>query len=124
MNQKCGNNMAYFIDEGTIEEIKDRADIVSVISDYVDLKKVGANHKGLCPFHGEKTPSFTVSSSKGIYKCFGCGEGGNVINFVMKIENLSFPEACKKLGDTFGIKIESKGSYDEKEKKVYLREPE
>lgn len=105
--------MAYFIDERTIEEIKDRAEIATVISDYIDLKKTGANYKGLCPFHGEKTPSFTVSNQKGIYKCFGCGEGGNVINFVMKMENISFPEACKKLADQYGIKIESKGNYDE-----------
>lgn len=100
--------MAYFIDERTIEEIKDRADIVSEISKYVDLKKVGANYKGLCPFHSERTPSFTVSPHKGIFKCFGCGEGGNVINFLMKIEGLSFPEACKKLGDAYGVQIENK----------------
>ena len=78
--------MAYFIDENTIEEIKNRADIVTEISNYVDIKKIGANYKGLCPFHSEKTPSFTVSPQKQIYKCFGCGEGGNVINFIMKIE--------------------------------------
>lgn len=105
--------MAYFIDERTIEEIKDRADIVSVVSNYMDLKKVGSNYKGLCPFHGEKTPSFTVSPQKKIYKCFGCGEGGNVINFVMKMEGLSFPEACKQLGDEFGIEIESRGNFNE-----------
>lgn len=105
--------MAYFIDENTIEEIKDRADIVSEISNYVDIKKIGANYKGLCPFHSEKTPSFTVSPQKQIYKCFGCGEGGNVINFIMKIEGLSFPEACKKLGDAYGVVIENKGRVDD-----------
>lgn len=105
--------MAYFIDQRTLEEIKDRADIVSEISNYVDLKKRGANYQGLCPFHSEKTPSFTVSPNKKIYKCFGCGEGGNVINFIMKMENLSFPEACKKLADTYGITIESRSNFDE-----------
>lgn len=104
--------MAYFIDERTLEEIRDRADIVDVISQYMDLKKAGANYKGLCPFHGEKTPSFTVSPQKQIYKCFGCGEGGNVISFVMKMEGLSFPEACQKLGDQYGVEIQSKGSID------------
>ncbi|MDO5028502.1 MAG: DNA primase [Bacillota bacterium] len=104
--------MAYFIDERTLEEIKDRADIVDIVSQYVDLKKAGANYKGLCPFHGEKTPSFTVSPQKKIYKCFGCGEGGNVINFVMKMEGLSFPEACKKLGDQYGVEIKSRGNID------------
>lgn len=105
--------MAYFIDENTIEEIKNRADIVTEISNYVDIKKIGANYKGLCPFHSEKTPSFTVSPQKQIYKCFGCGEGGNVINFIMKIEGLSFPEACKKLGDSYGVIIENKGRLDD-----------
>ena len=104
--------MAYFIDERTLEEIRDRADIVDVISQYMDLKKAGANYKGLCPFHGEKTPSFTVSPQKQIYKCFGCGEGGNVISFVMKMEGLSFPEACQRLGDQYGVEIHSKGSID------------
>lgn len=104
--------MAYFIDERTLEEIRDRADIVDVISQYMDLKKAGANYKGLCPFHGEKTPSFTVSPQKQIYKCFGCGEGGNVISFVMKMEGLSFPEACQRLGDQYGVEIKSKGNID------------
>lgn len=105
--------MGYFIDERTIEEIKERADIVSEISNYVDLKKAGSNYRGLCPFHSEKTPSFTVSPDKKIYKCFGCGEGGNVINFIMKMDNLSFPEACKKLADTYGITIETRGNFDQ-----------
>ncbi|WP_054252312.1 DNA primase [Neofamilia massiliensis] len=104
--------MAYFIDDRTLEEIRDRADIVDVISQYMDLKKAGANYKGLCPFHGEKTPSFTVSPQKKIYKCFGCGEGGNVISFVMKMEGLSFPEACQRLGDQYGVEIKSKGNID------------
>lgn len=104
--------MSYFIDDRTIEEIKDRADIVSVISGYLDLKRAGANYKGLCPFHGEKTPSFTVSPNKGIYKCFGCGEGGNVINFVMKMDGLSFPEAVKKLADQYGVRIQENTNFN------------
>lgn len=115
--------MSYFIDDRTIEEIKDRADIVSVISGYMDLKRAGANYKGLCPFHGEKTPSFTVSPNKGIYKCFGCGEGGNVINFVMKMDGLSFPEAVKKLADQYGVRIEENKNFNsgkkEKLEKIY-----
>ncbi len=111
--------MAYFIDERTIEEIKERADIVSEISNYVDIKKVGANYKGLCPFHSEKTPSFTVSPQKQIYKCFGCGEGGNVINFIMKIEGLSFPEACKKLGNAYGVEIKNRGGIDDAKREKY-----
>lgn len=110
--------MAYFIDEHTIEEIRDRADIVDVISKYVELKKTGANYRGLCPFHSERTPSFTVSPNKKIYKCFGCGQGGTVINFLMEIEGLSFPEACKQLADNYGITIhENKNFDDERQKK-------
>ncbi len=114
--------MSYFIDDRTIEEIKDRADIVSVISSYMDLTRAGANYKGLCPFHGEKTPSFTVSPNKGIYKCFGCGEGGNVINFVMKMDGLSFPDAVKKLADQFGVRIQENTKYNtgKKEKKEQI----
>lgn len=97
--------MAYFIENHVVEEIQERADIVEVIGQYVELKKTGNNYRGLCPFHSEKTPSFTVSPDKKIYKCFGCGQGGSVINFVMNIESLSFPEACKILADSYGIQI-------------------
>jgi DNA primase len=86
-----------------IEEIKSRCDIANVISSYI--KPSGANYKGLCPFHGEKTPSFYINTSKQIYKCFGCGEGGDVINFVMKIENLDFMDAVKLLANRCGIEI-------------------
>ncbi len=89
----------------TIEEIKSRTDIVKVISDYIKVQQSGANYKGLCPFHGEKTPSFYINTSKQIYKCFGCGEGGDVINFVMKIENLEFMDAVKLLAKDCGIEI-------------------
>lgn len=88
-----------------IEEIKSRSDIVKVISDYIKVQQSGINYKGLCPFHGEKTPSFYINTSKQIYKCFGCGEGGDVINFVMKIENLEFMDAVKLLAKDCGIEI-------------------
>ncbi|WP_270939901.1 DNA primase [Romboutsia lituseburensis] len=88
-----------------IDEIKSRCDIVSTISQYIEVKQSGANYKGLCPFHGEKTPSFYINTSKQIYKCFGCGEGGDVINFVMKMENLEFMDAVKLLAKRYGIEI-------------------
>ena len=86
--------MAYY-SEDLVDEVISRADIVEVINTYVPLKKRGANFLGLCPFHKEKTPSFTVSQDKQIYKCFGCGAGGNVISFVSKIENLDFESKIK-----------------------------
>ena len=91
-----------------IEEIKYRSDIADIISDYVKLKPAGTNYKGLCPFHNEKTPSFHVNTSKQIYRCFGCGEGGDVISFVMKAENLDFMDAVRLLADRCGIEIKKK----------------
>lgn len=88
-----------------IEELRDRANIVSVVSEYVPLKKRGANHLGLCPFHSEKTPSFSVSEEKKIYYCFGCNETGSVITFVMKMEGIAFPDAVRSLAERYGIKI-------------------
>lgn len=96
-----------FIPEDKIEEIKDQLDIVNIISEYVELKHSGNNYIGLCPFHNEKTPSFTVSSQKGIFHCFGCGEGGDAITFIMKKENLTYPEAIHFLADKLGIFIET-----------------
>lgn len=88
-----------------IEEVRTRNDIVDVISGYVRLQKRGASHLGLCPFHNEKTPSFSVSQSKQMYYCFGCGAGGNVITFLLQYENASFPEVMKALADRAGIKL-------------------
>jgi len=88
-----------------IEEIKQHADIVDIIGEVVDLNKSGANYKGLCPFHTEKTPSFMVSQDKGIYKCFGCGASGNVISFMMNYHGYSFSEAIKELASKSGIKL-------------------
>ena len=96
----------YVINDNVLDEIRDRADIVDLIGEYVDLKRSGSNYMGLCPFHSEKTPSFSVSPSKSIFKCFGCGVGGDVITFVMKRENLSFPDAVEFLADKYNVRLE------------------
>lgn len=101
--------------EEVIEEVRSRNDIVDVISGYVKLKKSGSNYFGLCPFHNEKSGSFSVSPSKQIYHCFGCGAGGNVITFIMEYENYSFIEAVKMLAERAGIQLpETRESADEK----------
>lgn len=100
--------MSYYIDDSIIEKIKDNSNIVDIVEDYLRLKKTGANYVGLCPFHNEKTPSFTVSEAKQFFHCFGCGESGDSISFIMKQENLDFPEAVKFLGDKLGIEIMEK----------------
>jgi DNA primase len=94
------------IRQDTISQIRERASIVEVISDYVTLKKTGRNYLGLCPFHAEKTPSFTVSDEKGIFHCFGCNTGGGVFQFVMRMDQLSFPEAVARVAKRYGIPIE------------------
>ncbi|MBM2820450.1 MAG: dnaG [Candidatus Berkelbacteria bacterium] len=88
-----------------VEEIKRRIDIVDFISTYLTLKKAGSNYKAVCPFHQEKTPSLMVSAEKQIFKCFGCGEGGDIFSFVMKMENLEFPEALKILAERAGVQL-------------------
>lgn len=94
------------ISESKIDEIRNSADIVDIISGYVQLKKKGKNFIGLCPFHPEKTPSFTVSEEKQIYKCFGCGAGGNVFNFLMDFKSISFIEAVQEVAEQLGITIQ------------------
>jgi len=94
------------IPEEKILQIRDRASIVEVISDFLTLKKAGRNHLGLCPFHSEKTPSFTVNEEKGIFHCFGCGAGGSVFHFLMQYDQLSFPEAVERVGKRYGIVVE------------------
>ncbi|KYO65179.1 DNA primase [Thermovenabulum gondwanense] len=91
--------------EDIIREIQSRVDIVDLIADYVKLKKSGENYVALCPFHSEKTPSFTVSPKKQLFYCFGCGTGGNVFTFIMKKENLNFPEAVRFLAEKYGLEI-------------------
>jgi DNA primase len=93
------------IPKDKIEEIIDRASVVQVVGDYVQLRKRGANHVGLCPFHSEKTPSFSVNDDKKLFYCFGCHAGGNVIGFVMKMEGLDFPDAARHVAERFGIEI-------------------
>ena len=94
----------YYPDD-TVEEVRIRSDIVDIIGSYIRLKKTGSNHMGLCPFHNEKTPSFSVSQSKQMYHCFGCGVGGNVYTFIMEYENYSFVEALKFLAEKAGINL-------------------
>ncbi|MGW8312107.1 MAG: DNA primase [Desulfuromonadales bacterium] len=94
------------IAEEKIQEIRERLDIVDVISSYLPLKRSGVNHQGLCPFHQEKTPSFNVNSARQIFHCFGCGVGGNVFSFVMRMEGLSFPDAVRLLGQKAGVEVE------------------
>lgn len=96
------------IDRATIDKILDAANIVDVVSDFVTLKRAGANLKGLCPFHDDRTPSFTVSPAKNYCKCFACGEGGSPVSFIMKHEQLTFPDALRYLARKYGIPIEEK----------------
>ena len=100
------------IPDDKVEEIKSATDIVDVVSDYVRLKKAGSNFKGLCPFHNEKTPSFNVNPSMGIFKCFGCGEGGDAISFVMKVEGTGFTETVRMLAEQAGIELPAEGAQD------------
>jgi DNA primase len=93
------------IPQRTIDEIRDRADIVDVVSRFVDLRRAGVNYKGLCPFHDEKTPSFMVSPDKQIFHCFGCGRGGNVFSFIMEMEGVGFPDAVRELGKQYGVEV-------------------
>lgn len=107
-----------------LEEIRNRCDIVDVISEYVHLKPAGKGFKGLCPFHGEKTPSFMVSPEKQLFHCFGCGEGGNVFNFLMKYEKFSFFEAAKMLAKKSGVALpvgeEKENFLDREKEKLYI----
>lgn len=110
------------IDQATIQKIFDAADIYEVISDFVHLKKRGVNYVGCCPFHNEKTGSFTVSPAKGIYKCFGCGKGGNAVNFIMEHEQMSYVEALRYLAARYNITIEEKELSEEEKKEKSERE--
>ena len=94
-----------FIPDGVVDRIRSATDIVDLVSEYVSLRKAGANFQGLCPFHSEKTPSFTVSPSKQIFHCFGCGVGGDAVSFVMRQEGMAFPDALRRLADRAGIAI-------------------
>ena len=106
------------IPEGFISSLLERADIVDVIGRYVTLKKSGRNFMACCPFHKEKTPSFSVSPSKQIFKCFGCGKAGNAIGFLMDIEHLEFPEAVRRLADIYGMQVPEDNSPHRQEERA------
>ena len=110
-----------FYAENLIEEIRMKNDIVDVISSYVKLQKKGSSYFGLCPFHNEKSPSFSVSPSKQMYYCFGCGAGGNVLTFIMEYENYSFPEALKYLADRVGVELPQQEMSEEMKRQQDLR---
>ena len=110
------------IPKETIDNIFDSARIEEVVGDFVTLKKRGVNLLGNCPFHDEKTPSFTVSPAKGIFKCFGCGKGGNAVNFVMEHEQFSYPEALKYLAKKYNIEIVEEEQTPEQIEKANARE--
>ncbi|NNL40931.1 MAG: DNA primase [Desulfobacterales bacterium] len=114
--------MAIYISEDKISEIKNSVDIVDIISDVVILKKAGKNFIGLCPFHSEKTPSFTVSPEKNIFHCFGCQAGGNVFTFIMKSEGITFPEAVRMMATKYGIDVPSQRLSQNQRIKISERE--
>jgi DNA primase len=102
------------IPDDKVQEVRDRVDIVDLIGRYMELRRAGQNYKGLCPFHGEKTPSFNVNPTRKGFKCFGCGQGGDAIRFVMEIEGKSFPEAVRKLADLYGVTLPAESPQDAK----------
>ena len=110
------------IDKETVDRIFASANIVEVISDFVQLKKKGVNYQACCPFHNEKTPSFVVSPSKGLFKCFGCGKGGNAVTFVMEHENMTYPEALKYEAKKYGIEVAERELTPEEERRNDDRE--
>ena len=110
------------IDRATVEKIMEAANIVDVVSEFVTLRKSGANYKGLCPFHEEKTPSFHVSPARGICHCFGCGKGGNAVSFIMEHEQMTYPEALRWLAAKYHIEIHERELSDEEKKEQSERE--
>ena len=110
------------IDRQTIERIKDAANIVEVVSEFVTLRKSGANYKGLCPFHDEKTPSFMVSPSRGTCHCFGCGKGGNAVSFIMEHEQMTYPEALRWIANKYHIEIQERELSDAEKREQSERE--
>ena len=96
------------IPQGTVDVVRETSDILDVVSQYVELKQRGANYFGICPFHDEKTASFSVAPAKQIYHCFGCNAGGNVFSFIMDYQKISFPEAVKFIEERYNIKIDFK----------------
>lgn len=107
--------------EELIEEIRSRNDIVDVVSGYVRLQKKGSSHWGLCPFHNEKSPSFSVNGERQMFHCFGCGAGGNVYTFIMNYENYSFPEAVKLLAQRAGVSLPEPDESEDAKKRAGRR---
>ncbi|MDE7141356.1 MAG: DNA primase, partial [Muribaculaceae bacterium] len=110
------------IDRETVQRIIDTANIVEVVSDFVHLKRKGANYMGLCPFHNERTPSFSVSPSKGICKCFSCGKGGSPVNFLMELEQMTFNEALRWLAKKYHIEIQEREMSDDERREQTERQ--
>ena len=110
------------IDQATIDKIVDAAQIVDVVSEFVTLRKRGVNYIGLCPFHNEKTPSFSVSPSKGLCKCFSCGKGGNAVHFIMEHEQMSYYEALKYLAKKYNIEVKERELTHEEKEAQSMRE--
>jgi DNA primase len=110
------------IKDSSVEAVKSAAEILPLVEDYVRLRKAGGTYKGLCPFHQEKTPSFTVSPARGTYKCFGCGEGGDAISFVEKMEQVDFVGAIESLGKRFGVELEYEESSPEADRERRRKE--
>ena len=114
--------MAAYIPDEKITAIKNASDIVDIVSETVSLRRAGRNLLGLCPFHAEKTPSFTVSPDKQIFYCFGCGAGGNVFSFLMKHSGLTFPEVARSLAGRYGIDLPTRNLSPHEKKKLTERE--
>ena len=110
-----------YYSEELIEEIRSRNDIVDVVSGYVRLQKKGSSHWGLCPFHNEKSPSFSVNGERQMFHCFGCGAGGNVYTFIMNYENYSFPEAVKLLAQRAGVSLPEPDESEDAKKRAGRR---
>jgi len=110
------------IDRATIEKIQEAANIVDVVSEFVTLRKAGANYKGLCPFHNERTPSFMVSPARGICHCFGCGKGGTPVSFIMEHEQMTYPEALRWLANKYHIEIKERELSDDERREQNERE--
>ena len=110
------------IDRATVDRIYATANVVEVVSDFISLRKQGVNYTACCPFHNEKTPSFVVSPSKGLYKCFGCGKGGNAVTFVMEHEKLTYAEALKWVAKKYGITVEEREETPEEKQRNDDRE--
>ncbi|PLX98056.1 MAG: DNA primase [Desulfuromonas sp.] len=110
------------ISESKIAEVRERTDIIELVSQYVTLKRAGNNHTGLCPFHSEKSPSFSVNDAQQFFHCFGCGVGGDVFSFLMKIEGLAFPDAVRRLAERAGIDLEERTLTPEEERRQQQRE--